>query len=76
MATKRKNYNANEKAKIALEAIKGHQTIAQLTAKYSVHATQINSWKKQLLASLPDVFLDKRNKDEREKKQLIDELYQ
>lgn len=76
MTTKRKKYNATEKSKIALEAIKGDQTIAQLTAKYGVHATQINAWKKQLLATLPDAFSDKRGRDSREKQQLIDELYQ
>lgn len=59
MSNKHKKYTPAEKAKIALEAIKGEQTLAQITAKYGVHATQINSWKKQALAYLPDAFSDK-----------------
>ncbi len=46
MTTKRRQYSANEKAKIALEAIKGNLTIAQITSKHGVHASQVNAWKK------------------------------
>jgi transposase-like protein len=61
MRDKRKKYTPSEKAKIALEAIKGEQTLAQMTGKYGVHATQINTWKRQALAYLPDAF-GERNK--------------
>ncbi len=44
MTTKRRQYTANEKAKIALEAIKGNLTVSQITSKYGVHATQIPAW--------------------------------
>lgn len=47
MRKQARQYNPEEKAKIALEAIKGELTIAQITAKYGVHSTQIHSWKKQ-----------------------------
>lgn len=60
MTVNRKKYTPAEKSKIALEAIKGELTLGQLTAKYSVHATQINAWKKQALALLPDIFSDKK----------------
>ena len=56
MARKRRNFNAAFKAKVALEAIKGHRTIGELAAKHKLHATQINLWKKQLLAGAEDVF--------------------
>ena len=59
MSTKRTKYSPAEKAKIALEAIKGELTLAQISSKYGAHATQINAWKKQALALLPDVFSDK-----------------
>lgn len=39
MSEKRKRYIPAEKAKIALEAIKGEQTLAQITSRYGVHAT-------------------------------------
>ena len=54
-----KKYTLAEKAKIALEAIKNDQTLAQITAKYGVYATQIKIWKKQALAYMPDAFSHK-----------------
>ena len=58
MSEKRKKYTPAEKAKIALEAIKSELTLAQITCKYGIHATQVNTWKKQALAYLPDAFSD------------------
>ena len=75
MSIKRRSYSASEKAKIALEAIKGELTVAQITAKYGCHSTQISSWKKQLKEGLPDFFKDKRKQDKRENETLTDELY-
>lgn len=40
--------------KVAPEAIKGEKTTAEITAKYSVHAKQINTWKKQALEIMPE----------------------
>lgn len=59
MTRKRKTYSPAEKAKIALEALKGDMTLAQISSKYEIHATQVNTWKRQLLAHLPDAFSDK-----------------
>jgi len=56
MTKKRKTFTAAEKAKIALEAIRGELTLAQISSKYDVHATQINNWKKQALKQLPEAF--------------------
>ena len=56
MSTKRRRFSPAEKARIALEAIKGELTMAGLVAKYAVHATQINSWRKQAIECLPEVF--------------------
>ena len=56
MARKRRNFNASFKAKVALEAIKGHRTINEIAAKHKLHATQINLWKKQLLEGAEPVF--------------------
>ncbi|MEI6147374.1 MAG: transposase [Methylococcales bacterium] len=63
MSDKRKKYTPSEKAKIAVEAIKSEFTLAQITTKYGVHGTQVNAWKKQALAYLPDAFSEK-NKQE------------
>jgi transposase len=55
----RKRYNAEFKAKVALEAIRGELTVSQLGAKYSLHQTMINSWKKQAIDKLSTLFAQK-----------------
>ena len=76
MSKIRKKYSAAEKAKIALEAIKGELTLAQISSKYSVHASQINSWKKKLLADLPDIFSDKSKQEQTAHNVEVSELYE
>lgn len=43
MSTIRKNHSVQTKVKVALEAIKGEKTMAEITSKYSIHHTQINN---------------------------------
>jgi transposase len=57
--TARKRYGAEFKAKVALEAIRGELTLSQLGAKYGVHQTMINAWKKQAVENLSTVFASK-----------------
>jgi len=76
MSIKRKKFTSAEKAKIALEGIKGEQTVAQISSRYEVHPTQVNQWKKQALLYLPEAFSNKvaEQKDSQEKE--LAELYQ
>jgi transposase-like protein len=74
MTNKHKNYSADEKAKIALEALKGDMTQAEISSKFGVHTTQIYKWKKQLESNIASIFKDNSAK-ERSESQLIDELY-
>ena len=53
---KRKRFSNEFKAKVAVAAIRGHKTTAELASAYEVHPTQIGGWKKQALAALPGVF--------------------
>jgi transposase len=76
MKDKRKKYTPVEKAKIALEAIKSELTLAQITAKYGVHSTQVTTWKKQALACLPDVFSDKNKQENTSYEIQLAELYE
>jgi transposase-like protein len=56
MRRPRRNHSPEFKAKVALAAIDGQMTMAEMVKKFDVHANQITDWKKQLLGSAPDVF--------------------
>ena len=53
---KRRNHSTSFKAKVALAAICGDRTMAELAEHFDVHPNQIQDWKKRLLASAEDVF--------------------
>ena len=71
----RRRHNGAFKAKVALEAIKGEKTLAQLFSEFGVHANQIRQWRKQLLDELPSLFSDRRKKRDKEQEDLVSELY-
>jgi len=53
---KRRNHSSAFKAKVALAAVKGEHTLAELSEKFDVHPNQIQDWKKRLVESAEDVF--------------------
>ncbi|MEM1145883.1 MAG: transposase, partial [Pseudomonadota bacterium] len=56
MRRPRRNHSPEFKAKVALAAVQGDLTMAELMKKFDVHANQISEWKKQLLNGASDVF--------------------
>lgn len=56
MSNKRKQYSPQFKAKVALEAIRGEKTVAELASQYEVHPTMINNWKRQVLEEASSLF--------------------
>ena len=56
MATKRRRFTAQFKAKVATEALRGDRTIQAIAAKHEVHPNQVSGWKRQAQAGLEEVF--------------------
>jgi transposase-like protein len=52
----RRNHSATFKAKVAVEAVKGEKTIAEIAQKHEVHPNQVTEWRRQLLEHATDVF--------------------
>lgn len=76
MTKKRNYYTASKKSKIAIAAIEGKLTQAQLTSEYGVHPTQIKAWKQTALQAISDVFSNAKDKDKIAQTELVDSLYE
>lgn len=75
MASVRKTHTTAFKIKVALDAIKQQKTVNELTAEHGVHASQINTWKKQALDIIPEAFSSKRDKAEQNQDAQVNELH-
>ena len=71
---KRSRYSGVYKARVALEAIRGDKTLAELSEQYQIHPNQITNWKSKLVQDASHVFEDKRQKKKDNDVQ-VDELY-
>jgi transposase-like protein len=67
----RRNHGAAFKAKVAVEAVKGEQTLSELAQRFQVHPNQITTWKKQLLDRASEVF----DKDKKHQEPDVRELH-
>jgi transposase len=54
--SKRRNHDAEAKARVALEAVTGERTVSELAAEYGVHPTMIHQWKRSLLLGAAGIF--------------------
>ena len=76
MTRQRRQFSADWKAKIALEAIKGQRTIQEIASHYEVHPTQVTQWKKELLARAAEIFSGAKKGEAQAEEVLKAELYQ
>jgi transposase-like protein len=72
---KRRNFDPNFRARVALEAIKGTKTLSEISAEYKIHPNMIVKWKKELVAKLPTIFQKQDNSELAEAQEKNDELY-
>ena len=76
MSRGRRKHSPAFKAKVALEALKGQETVAQLAAGYEVHPGQIQAWKKAPVEEASGVFGSGKGQKSRNDSALIARLYQ
>ena len=75
MSKKRKRYSAEFKARVALDALSGELTLAELSSKYGVHSGQITKWKRQAKEGIVDSFSNKKKSREQDNEAQIKELH-
>jgi transposase len=72
---KRKTFPAKFKAKVAIAALKGQQTVNQIASEFEIHATQVNAWKKLLLDESADIFSRGKSQQSSDSEDEKDKLY-
>ncbi|MFH1395226.1 MAG: transposase [Candidatus Omnitrophota bacterium] len=75
MVTPRKSFSNKFKAKVAMEALKGEKTMAQISSKYGVHSNQVQAWKKVMKEEMGDLFAVSKKRKEKQQKQMIEDSY-
>ena len=71
----RRNHGSAFKAKVALETLKEESTVAEIAAKYNVHPTLVNQWKRALLDGASGVFDTGTTKEEKQSEATTNELF-
>jgi len=72
---KRRTFSAEFKARVALEALSGAYTMAELAAKHDVHPNMISQWKRKAQESLPELFAKKTDRSEAAREAELKELH-
>ena len=76
MKQSRKKHSPTFKAKVALEALKGEETVAELANRFEVHPSQVRTWKKVLLGGAVEIFGGDHTQQKKNDEALIAQLYQ
>ena len=76
MGRQRRRFTDTFKAEVAIEAVKGVKTLAELAAEYQVHPNQISDWKKLLLTNAPTLFASGKRSLGKTEEELTAPLYE
>ena len=74
MGTKRKQHSAEFKAQVAMAALSGDKTLAELASEYGVHPTMISTWKQDLVKNAKGLF-ERGNRKAADPQAVIDNLH-
>jgi len=74
MGNKRKQHGAEFKAQVAMAALAGDKTLAELASEYGVHPTMISTWKQELVKNAKELF-ERSNKKAEDPQKVIDHLH-
>lgn len=75
MSNKRRNFSSSFKSKVAIEALRGDLTLAELASKYGVHPTQVTTWKRQAISGMQEVFSGNPISDKAKYEKQVKELH-
>ena len=76
MKQNRRKHSPSFKTKVALEALKGEETIAELANRFEVHPSQIRTWKKSLSEGATGIFGGEEARKKKDEANLVARLYQ
>jgi len=76
MKQSRRKHSPSFKARVALEALKGEETTAELANRYEVHPSQIRTWKRALAEGAAGIFGGEQDQKRKDDESLIAQLYQ
>ncbi len=76
MTKNRRKHSPSFKAKVALEALKGEATIAELASRFEVHPGQIRKWRNSLAEGAAGIFGDDQTQKKKDDAVLVAQLYQ
>jgi transposase len=76
MKESRRKHSPAFKAKVAMEAVKGEETIAQLASRFEVHPSQVRKWKREMEEGVAGIFGGDRGQNKKDDEALVAKLYQ
>ena len=71
-----KKFDAQFKTKVAIEAIKGERTLAEIGSLYQIHPQLVGQWRKYFLEKSVEIFSNKQQRETQDTEKLQAELYQ